>query len=124
MKKGLLSFLLSACGLIFYIGIILYAFFAIIKIQTLANFISAIVFEVIGFAVLIYFLMVNLSSRSIKTGYFVPLVMVTVIYTLLLDVFNFTFVLTMPHFFFILLHLTLLFIYCVVSIPMYIMGKR
>lgn len=124
MRRGLLSIFLSVSALVFYIGIVLYSFFAILHIQTLANFGSAIFFELIGFALLAYFIIVNLSARPIKTGYFVPLVMVTVIYTVLLDVINFAFVMIMPHIFFVLLHLTLLFLYCVISIPMYIMGKR
>lgn len=124
MRRGLLSIFLSVSALVFYIGIVLYSFFAILHIQTLANFGSAIFFELIGFALLAYFIIVNLSARPIKTGYFVPLVMVTVIYTVLLDVINFVFIMIMPHIFFVLLHLTLLFLYCVISIPMYIMGKR
>lgn len=124
MRRGLLSIFLSISALVFYIGIVLYSFFAILHIQTLANFGSAIFFELIGFALLAYFIIVNLSARPIKTGYFVPLVMVTVIYTVLLDVINFVFIMIMPHIFFVLLHLTLLFLYCVISIPMYIMGKR
>ena len=124
MRRGLLSIFLSISALVFYIGIVLYSFFAILHIQTLANFGSAIFFELIGFALLAYFIIVNLSAKPIKTGYFVPLVMVTVIYTVLLDVINFVFIMIMPHIFFVLLHLTLLFLYCVISIPMYIMGKR
>ncbi len=124
MRRGLLSICLSISALIFYIGIILYSFFAILHIQTLANFGSAVLFELIGFALLAYFIIVNLSSNPIKTGYFVPLVIVTVIYTVLLDVINFACVMIMPNIFFVLLHLTLLFLYCVISIPMYIMGKR
>lgn len=124
MRKRFLSIFLSISALIFYIGIILYSFFAILHIQTLANFGSAVFFELIGFALLAYFIIVNLSARPIKIGYFVPLVMVTFIYTVLLDVINFAFVMIVPHIFFILLHLTLLFIYCVISIPMYVMGKR
>lgn len=124
MKKGMLSIFLSVFALIFYIGIVMYAFFAIIHIHTLANFGSAIIFEAIGFVFLVYFIIVNFSSKPVKTGYFVPLVIITVIYTVLLDIINFAFVAIMPHPFFILLHLVLLFIYCVLSMPMYIMGKR
>ena len=124
MRRGLLSISLSISALIFYIGIVLYSFFAVLHIQALANFGSAVLFELIGFAFLAYFIIVNLSTKPIKTGYFVPLVIVTVIYTVFLDVINFACVMIMPPIFFVLLHLTLLFLYCVISIPMYIMGKR
>ena len=124
MRRGLLCISLSISALIFYIGIVLYSFFAVLHIQALANFGSAVLFELIGFAFLAYFIIVNLSTKPIKTGYFVPLVIVTVIYTVFLDVINFACVMIMPPIFFVLLHLTLLFLYCVISIPMYIMGKR
>lgn len=123
MRKGTAA-ILAGCLLAFYIGIIMYVFFAILYIETPANFGSAIVFEIIGFLLLIYFVIGNLLSKRIKTGFFVPLVMATVIYTLILDVINIAFIITMPHVFFVLLNLVLLFIYCLISIPMYIMGKR
>ncbi len=124
MKKGSLSIFLSVGALIFYIGIVLFVFFAVLHIENLSNFWSALIFELVGFAFLAYFIIVNFSSKPIKTGYFVPLVLITVIYTVILDVVNFALITIVPDVFFILIHLVLLFIYCVVSIPMFIMGKR
>lgn len=123
MKKGLIS-VLTGCLLTFYIGIIMYIFFAILHIETLANFESAMLFEIIGFLLLSYFVMSNLLSKRIKAGFFVPLVMVTVIYTVILDVINIVFIITMPHMFFLLSNFVLLFVYCLVSMPMYIMGRK
>lgn len=123
MKKGTTG-ILSGCLLAFYIGIIMYAFFAILHIEMLANFESAMAFEIIGFLLLIYLVMGNLLFKRIKAGFFAPLVMVTVIYTVILDVINIVFIMTMPHVFFVLSNFVLLFIYCLISIPMYIMGKR
>lgn len=123
MRKGLIG-ALSGCLLISYIGIIMYVFFAILHIETLANFESAMAFEIIGFLLLIYFVMGNLLSKRIKAGFLVPLVTITVIYTVILDVINIVFIITMPHIFFVLLNFVLLFIYCLISMPMYIMGRR
>lgn len=123
MRKGFTS-ILSAGLLAFYIAIIMYVFFAILHIETYENFESAMVFEIIGFLLLIYLVIGNLLSKRIKTGFFVPLVMVTVIYTLLLNVINIAFVIAIPHVFFVFLNFILLFVYCLISIPMYIMGKR
>lgn len=123
MRKGL-TCVLSGFLLAFYIGIIMYVFFEILHIETLANFESAMAFEIIGFLLLTYFVMDNLISKRIKVGLFVPLVMVTVIYTVILDVINIVCIITMPHVFFVLLNFVLLFIYCLISMPMYIMGKR
>ena len=102
----------------------MYVFFAILHIETLENFESAMAFEIIGFLLLIYFVMGNLLLKRIKVGFFVPLIMVTVIYTVILDVINIVFIITMPHIFFVLSNIVLLFIYFLISIPMYIMGRR
>lgn len=123
MRKGLTG-ILSGCLLAFYIGIIMYVFFSILHIEALANFESAMAFEIIGFLLLIYFIIGNLLSKRIKVGFLIPLVMVTVIYTVILDVINIAFIVTMPHVFFVLSNFCLLFVYCLISIPMYIMGKR
>ena len=119
MKKTLSCFLW-----VFYVTIILYVFFAVLNINTLENFVSALVFESVGFIALAYFIFCNLFSKPIKVGYFVPLVMVTVIYTIVLNIVNMACVAVMSSVFFTLIHFVLLFVYCVVSIPMYIMGRR
>lgn len=123
MKKGLAG-IFSGCILIFYISIIMYVFFAILKIDALANFKSAMVFEIIGFLILTYFIMGNLLSKRIKTGFLVPLIIITVVYTVILNVVNIACIIAMPHTIFLLINLVLLFIYCLISMPMYIMGRR
>lgn len=122
MKRGLAA-VLWGFFLLFYMGIIMYVFFAIININAFKNFETAMAFEMIGFLLLIYFVMSNVLSGSIKTGFFVPLLMVTIAYTIILDVLNIAFVIIMPHVFFVLIHFVILFIYSLISIPMYIMGK-
>lgn len=122
-KKGLTT-VLSSVILCFYAVIIMYVFFAILHIDILANFESAMVFEIIGFALLTFFVLSNSLSKSIKNGYLVPLIMITVIYTVILDVVNLVLVTTMPNVFFVLTNFVLLFIYCLISIPMYIMGRK
>lgn len=122
-KKGLAA-ILSAFIICFYVAIVMYVFFAILHIDALANFESAMVFEIIGFVLLAYFVLGNILSKSKKTGYFVPLIVVTVIYTIVLDIINLALIILMPHVFFVLTNFALLFIYCLISIPMYIMGRR
>ena len=123
VKKGLIT-AFSSFIICFYIAIVMYVFFAILHIDTLANFESAMVFEIIGFVLLTFFVLGNILSKPIKTGYFVPLIIVTVIYTVILDLINLSLITTMPHAFFVLTNFILLFIYCLISIPMYFMGKR
>jgi hypothetical protein len=122
-KKGV-TVALTAFIIAFYVAIIMYVFFAVLHIDALANFISAMTFEIIGFCLLTYFVLGNILAKPIKTGYFVPLILVTVVYTIALDVINLACVATMSNVFFVLANLVLLFIYCLVSIPMYIMGRR
>ena len=81
-------------------------------------------FEIIGFLALAYFIFCNMFSNPIKVGYFVPLVMTTVIYTIVLDVINIACITSVSSVFFTLIHLVVLFVYCLVSIPMYLMGRR
>lgn len=119
MKKVLSSFLW-----VFYIAIILYVFFAVLNINTLENFVSALIFEIIGFLALAYFILRNMFSNPVKVGYLVSLVMTTVVYTIILDFINIACITTIGNLYFLLIHLVLLFVYCLISIPMYIMGKR
>lgn len=119
MKKVLSCFLW-----VFYVAIILYVFFAVLNINTLENFASALIFEIMGFLALAYFIFCNMFSNPIKVGYFVPLVMTTVVYTVILDAVNIACITTVGNVFFTLIHLVLLFAYCLVSIPMYLMGRR
>lgn len=119
MKKGLSCFLW-----IFYVAIVLYVFFAVLNIDTLENCVFALVFETIGFFALAYFIYCNMFLQPLKVGYFVPLVMVTVIYTIVLDVVNIAYVASISGVLFLLIHLVVLFVYSLVSIPMYLMGRR
>lgn len=119
MKKGLSCFLW-----IFYVTIVLYVLFAVLNIDTLENYASALVFETIGFFALAYLIYSNIFLRSMKVGYLVPLVMVTVIYTIVLDIVNIVYIASISSVLFILIHLVVLFVYCFVSIPMYLMGRK
>ena len=108
----------------FYIVIILYVMFEIIGINTLENFGTALSFEITGFILLIYFVMANIWGKKFKTGFYVPLVVATILYTILLDALNMALVSVISHSIFTLLNMVLLFIYGLISVPMYIMGKR
>lgn len=124
MAKRGLTLALSAFAICFYIAIIMYIFFAVRHIDAAENFVSAMIFQIIGFALLAYFILGNMIFKPIQVGFYVPLLMVTVCYTLLLDFINIAFAVVMPHAFFVLIHLVVLFIYCVISIPLYVMGRR
>lgn len=107
-----------------YGGIIIYLFLAVLHGDTLENFASAMAFELISFLALICVIVGNILSERVKIGYFVPLVFVTVIYAVILDVVNAAYIATMSKSGFLLLNLILLFLYCCISLPLFVMNKR
>lgn len=124
MKKR--EFALGFCVfmIFFYIAIVMYTLFFLLNIRTLGNFIAALFFEFIGIIVIAYFLLSNILSSNIKIGFFAPLIMINIFYILLLNVLNLGCITMMSSSTFVLLNLLILFIYCLISAPMYIMGRK
>lgn len=122
-KKGL-SLFFASLMLFFYFFIVMFAFFEVLQIDLFENFFTAIIFEIIGFAILSCLIFVKILGKQIKLGYFLPLVIVTVVYTILINLMNFVGITFVPNVLFTLIHLVVLFVYCLLSIPMFIMGLR
>lgn len=110
--------------LAFYAGIVMYLLFALLYREDSVNFGSAVVFEIISLVLLVYLVMGNILSKQIKTGYFIPLIMAAVVYTVVLDGVNIAYIANMTQPGFVLMHLILLFIYCLISMPIFVMGRR
>nr|WP_297864609.1 hypothetical protein [uncultured Acetatifactor sp.] len=123
MKKGNVA-VMTGCILAFYVGIIMFIYFPVLHINEADNFKAAMTFEVIGLLALFLLIIGNIVLPHVKTGYFVPLIMVTAAYTIIRNIITMVFVGFMPSVVFILLNLILLFLYCLLSIPMYMMGKK
>ncbi len=123
-KRKTVTLAMSAFLLLFYISIIMYVFFFIVQIDTFQNFIAGMVFKVIGFSILAVLILGNILTSAIKTGYFVPMLIIAIMYNIILDIFNIFGIMAVSSGFFTFLHFILLFIFCLLSIPMYIMGKR
>ena len=124
MSSKIAAVLLTLLALFFYFGIFSYISFVIIGADTFMNFGVGMVFVIISFLILGFLLLSNIIFKPIKTGYFVPLVIVAITYLLLTDILFMVGVATMETAVFVLINMILLFIYSVVTIPMYIMGKR
>lgn len=124
MKNKKMTLAFTMLLILFYIAIVLFAFFPVLHIDMLENFLSALLFEIIGFALLTYFILGFISTQSKKIGFLVPLIISTLLYTLVLDFLNLVLVSILPSVVFVLFNLVLLFIYCLTSVPMYIMGNR
>lgn len=110
--------------LVFYIAIILFVFLEIIHIDTLKNFWIGMIFEFISFLVILFLILGNIMSKNLKVGYFIPLVMVTIVYSLLVNILNMALIATITISFLLLLNCVLLFVYCLIAIPMFVMGKN
>lgn len=121
-KKGI-TIISSVFLIAFYIAIIMYLSFGILHIELLDNFISAIVFDIIGFILLFYCILKSILSKS-KIGFCIPLIILTVCYTIILNVINLVLIFTLSNSLLVLFNLLLLFIYCLISIPIYIMGRK
>lgn len=118
---------LSLIPVALYIVIIEYVLFAIVGINDTKNFVAAFVFETLGIVLLVAVVMAMLGLITgigdIKLPFLLPLTLVTVFYTILLDVLNIFAAPAMSGTWFVLLHLILLFLYLVISIPLFIAGK-
>lgn len=124
MEKRKLSIFLYSFLLCFYVGIVMYVFFAMIHIEKLSNFHAAFIFEIIGFLFLAYFIIGGIIYSPIKIGFFPALLIITIVYTVILDALNFVFIGVLPNASFILVNLIILFVYCMIAVPIYIMGKK
>lgn len=102
----------------------MYVLLAVVHIDLVSNYICGLIFEIIGFLLLLAVLLSCLFGNSIKTGYLVPIVIYTAAYTVFLDLLNIVGITIVPPVFFVLLHLVLLFLYLMVVMPMLVMGKR
>lgn len=124
MDKKSLAVYLSAFIVALYFAIVMVVFFGILHIETVSNCAAGLIFEFIGFILLVWLVLTNIVSKPIKTGFLIPLITVTVIYTVILSVLNFWAIMIMPSVYFILVHLILLLVYCLITFPIYIMGRR
>lgn len=123
-NKKTTTLALSLFLLTFYMLIIMYLFFGVLHIDLLENCFAGMLFQCIGFLILCVLVLGQIVARPIKAGYFAPIVLITAFYTLILDVMNCLAIMLMPTPLFFFLHLLLLFVYCIVTVPMYLMGRK
>ncbi len=124
MKKrnllNVLSFLF-----VLYIIISMCIFLIFSKIDMIENFLTGIFFEVLSIYLCFVFILKNISNhQNKKIGYLVPIVIYTAFYMILMNVLNVWGSLSLNTISFVLSQTVLLFIYFLIVIPMYIMGKQ
>lgn len=110
--------------LVLYLVVVLYAFFGVIDYDRAANFWTGLSFAGLSFVLAAALILFNITTGSLKIGFFAPLVAATVIYGLVINAFNFLLMDALSHPLFLLVHLVLLFLYCLAALPLYYMGRR
>lgn len=109
--------------LIGYVATIMYVFFAINHIDTLENYIPAMVFEIVGF-VFLFGVILGMIAKPLKIGYAAPLILLTIVYTVVLDVANIYFITQMEQVYFVIMNAIILLVYCGIFTPLFIMGMK
>ena len=124
MSKKKAYSIFSSFITVFYFIIMMYLFFGIMHMEQKTNFYAVLIFEIIAFLILEFIILNGILSEKIKIAYFIPTVMVTVVYKGLVDIFCILYVSYMEKENFILLNMIVLFSYCLISFPMRIMGRK
>lgn len=123
-KNGLLGSIAAIAIIFLYYAIVSYVLFAVLNVYICRNFLCGMIFELFSFAMMICIVLANIVGKALKTGYYIPLVIITFIYTLCVHALNIFGIFIIPSIFFVLINMVLLFIYALVGIPMLIVGKQ
>lgn len=118
MKKSVVARFFTFFLVSFYVAIVLYVGFVFFHVNTLDCFNAAMIFMAIGF-VFIYLACLGAFRKSL---YELVIIIVSVVYSLALDVLNLYFITKLDKKWFILINLILTFIYLGVIVPVYLTG--
>lgn len=122
MKKEILSVYFSFL-FVCYILISGYVFFAFARINVAGKLWTGIFFEALGIF-FVFVVKIIAGFRNMKTGYLVPIVICTALYTLFMNALNIWGSIYLTITWFVLAHIIWAIVYIAVVIPMYIMGKQ
>lgn len=118
-----ITILLSLIIFLFYCVIIGYILFQVVNLDEHKNFVCGIIFEGIGILMLLISVIFGILKR-VKIGFLLPVIVCTVIYTIILNSLNFFAYAVMTSNVFFLAHMVVLFIYLLIIVPMLVMGKK
>ena len=109
----------------FYAALIFYILVYVVKIGDHKGFAAAVIFEVIGIAVLLMALLwKRLICPGLRIGFNVSLIIAAVVYNAVLCLLNIFALPAMSQSYFIMLQLMLLFVFCLFSLPVILMGNK
>lgn len=118
-----ITMLLSLIIFLFYCVIIGYILFQVVNLDEHKNFVCGIIFEGIGILMLLITVIFGILKK-VKIGFLLPVIVCTVIYTIILNSLNFFAYVAMTSNVFFLVHMVVLFIYLLIVVPMFVMGKQ
>lgn len=124
MKKGKIIFGGGLFIIILYILILVQAYITIYNSNMLMKFGLSITFELINIIIMLSVLTECVLQKTLKFAYAVSGIMVMLLYTVFQNVVNLVSFMEISNNWLILCNIILLFIYSLVSIPLYIMGRR
>lgn len=124
MKKGKIIFGGGLFIIILYILILVQAYITIYNSNMLMKFGLSITFELINIIIMLSVLTECVLHKTLKFAYAVSGIMVMLLYTVFQNVVNLVSFIEISNNWLILCNIILLFIYSLVSIPLYIMGRR
>lgn len=102
--------------------IIAYVFVTVKHVDVLDNFIPAVVFECSAFLILVMSVTIAMK-RKIKLGFSVPLVLITLVFMIIINGLNITFIDQVEQTYFVIMNAILLILYFIIFFPIYIMGR-
>lgn len=123
-EKILIKRICSFIIVIMYFAIVIYSLFNVVNITSKDSWLWTIVFEIIGAIIFIFYIIRVMDSKVIKFGYKVSLGLSVIAYNVIVVIQN-IFQIRYPNIaVFIMLQLITLFVFFIISMPMYIIGKK
>lgn len=122
-SKAGLKLVLTGLLIVLYMAIAIVSLFVFTDTSN-DNFVVGLIFDIISFVFIFFFVYMNMFTEKMKIGFYIPTVMVTVVYALFLDVFNIFGIMNIGTSKFILSNLIIIFVYLIICIPMFIAGKK
>lgn len=123
-EKILIKKICSFIMVIMYFAIVIYSLFNVVNITSKDSWLWTIVFEIIGAMIFIFYIIGVMDSKVIKFGYKVSLGLSVIAYNVIVAIQN-IFQIRYPNIaVFIMLQLITLFVFFIISMPMYIIGRK
>lgn len=116
--------MISVIGIILYIAFVLIAEFCVVHINQYASFGAAVIFTLLSLLAISIVVLLQATTNIFRIQWFAPIIAVTFLYLLIVDIMNFLLVRLLSSGMFILMHMAIILLYYVVIAPMILMGIK